>query len=111
MRIWMAACVLLLLTACGAQPASVAQPAAPATATTTLLATVAPATAGPVATAPVSTATAKASVAPATAPVTPAAVRATTAAPELAEYTADNGDRVLGKPGAPITMLDYSDFQ
>jgi hypothetical protein len=36
---------------------------------------------------------------------------ATAAVPILSEYTADNGDRVLGRAGAPITMLDYSDFQ
>jgi len=104
MRVYMVACAILFLTACGAKPASTAQPAAPDVPAATLPATVAAGTSGPVARAAVSTATALS-------PVTPAAAQAATVAPALTEYTADNGERVLGKPGAPITMLDYSDFQ
>jgi hypothetical protein len=100
--------LMLLATACGAQASPTAQ-STPSAAVATAV--------GSAAATGVATATA---VLPARAQIltaTPAATQTlapavpTVGAPLLSEYTADNGDRVLGRPGAPITMLDYSDFQ
>lgn len=107
MRVGLMLAFILLLTACGAQSAPAAAPAT--------LAPLATATSGAASAVPAATQAAPATaVAPVgAAPVTPTLAQAATATsvPALTEYTAPNGDRVLGNPNAPITMLDYSDFQ
>ena len=115
MRIILAAAILLLLTACGAQGAPAPQAAV------TLPGSQPPAaTAAPLAVTATGAATTGAGGAPtaasqvATSAATTGAGGAPTAAnaaPAPSEYTAANGDRVRGLPSAPITMLDYSDFQ
>ena len=104
--------VFLLASACGAQttpsgapiaqtptraPAVAATQAAPVTSTVPAASSVATAAY----TQPASTAAAQAPP-PSTAP-------ATAKAPD--EFTNAQGDRVLGRQDAPVTLIDYSDFQ
>lgn len=104
--------IFLLATACGAQttpgttPAAQAPTGAPAVAATQpapATATVAAATS-----AATTTNTQAASTTAAQAPP-PSAAPATAKAPE--EFTNAQGDRVLGRQDAPVTLIDYSDFQ
>ena len=102
MRVHYVIAVILLLTACGAQGAPTIQPAATATATASTI---------PAGVVPAATTMTVPAITVAPLMLTAAQATAVTAVPALSEYTAENGDRVLGRPSAPITMLDYSDFQ
>ncbi|MCA1553304.1 MAG: hypothetical protein LC737_02895 [Chloroflexi bacterium] len=84
--------LMFALSACGAQGATAVAPtstAAPTTAAPRALSTAAPASAA----VPTSTAIAPAPTASA-----------------LSESVNPSGEHVLGKPDAPITLTDYSDF-
>ncbi|MBI1800521.1 MAG: hypothetical protein HY259_13575 [Chloroflexi bacterium] len=92
--------LILMVTACGAQSAPEA-PTATAPPTATVRAPASP------------TPSAGATVLPtqaASQPTAQATGRPTPVASALVESTTPNGDRVLGRTDAPITITDYSDF-
>ncbi len=89
--------LMLIVTACGAQ----STPAVPSAANTQAppVAAVASPTSAPQ-TAPTS----------ATQPISKSTNQPAATTNFATETTTANGDRVLGKPDAPVTLTDYSDF-